>query len=231
MYVIVVGGGKVGYYLTKALLDAGHEVALIEKTPKRFELLEEAFGEVAVLGDGCDVRTMLSVGVKRADVVAAVTGDDEDNLVICQLARQRFSVPRVIARINNPKNEEIFGLLGIHETVSSTRVLYHLIEEEMEAERFVPLSTLRRGNLTLFEVKIAQGSPAAGRAISELNLPADTLLIAVLRGEQALVVSGSTVLLNGDTVIALSTPDHVNALHDLLLGRATLITPPVDRHP
>jgi trk system potassium uptake protein TrkA len=221
MYVIVVGGGKVGYYLTKALLDAGHEVVLIERNPKRFELLEEAFGEVAVLGDGCDVRTMLSVGVKRADVVAAVTGDDEDNLVICQLARQRFSVPRVIARINNPKNEEIFRLLGIHETVSSTRVLYHLIEEELGAEQLMPLSTLRRGNLTLFEVKISEGSPAAGKAVSALNLPPDTLLVAVLRGEQALVASGSTVLLGGDTVIALSTPDHVHALQELLVGAAS----------
>ncbi|MDR5695993.1 MAG: TrkA family potassium uptake protein [Armatimonadota bacterium] len=218
MYVIIVGGGKVGYYLTKALLDAGHEVVLIEKNPKRFELLEEAFGEVAVLGDGCDVRTMLSVGVKRADVVTAVTGDDEDNLVICQLARQRFSVPRVIARINNPKNEEIFRLLGIHETVSSTRVLYHLIEEEVRVEQLTPLSTLRRGNLTLFEVMIPEKSPAAGKAISELHLPVDTLLLAVLRGEQVLVASGSTVLLSGDTVIALSTPDHVRALQDLLVG-------------
>ncbi len=132
MYVIVVGGGKVGYYLTKALVSAGVEVTVIEKQRRRYELLQEEFGDAAFLGDGCEVRTLEQAGAPRADLVAAVTGDDEDNLVSCQMAKRKFKVKRVIARINNPKNEVTFQMLGIDETVSSTKLIYSLIEQEVE---------------------------------------------------------------------------------------------------
>ncbi len=146
MYLIVAGGGKVGYYLTKALRAGGQEVTLIERTRSRFELLQEEFGDVALLGDACEIATLEQAGAARADLVAAVTGDDEDNLVICQMAKRKFKVKRVIARINNPKNEVTFQLLGIDETVSSTKLIYSLIQQEVEVADVIPLTALRRGH-------------------------------------------------------------------------------------
>ncbi len=156
MYVIVAGGGKVGYYLTKALHGAGQEVTIIEKARRRFDLLQEEFGDAALLGDACEVTTLDQAGAARADLVAAVTGDDEDNLVICQMAKRKFNVKRVIARINNPKNEVTFQLLGIDETVSSTKLIYSLIEQEVEVADVIPLTALRRGHLELVEVALPE---------------------------------------------------------------------------
>ncbi len=132
MYVIVAGGGKIGHYLSRALVDAGHEVLLVEKDKARADYLAEELGEAVALGDACEVRTMREIGMERADVVVAVTGDDEDNLVICQMAKLKFNVPRAIARVNNPENEDIFQRLGIDTTVSSTKIIFNLIEQQIE---------------------------------------------------------------------------------------------------
>ena len=131
MYILIVGGGKVGYYLTKTLVNEGYEVLLIEKNPKKVAVYGERFGSVVVEGDGAELGTLEAAGAARADVVVAVTGDDEDNLVVCQTAKKLFNVPRTIARVNNPKNEEIFKKLGIDVTVSSTNLLLSIIEQEI----------------------------------------------------------------------------------------------------
>lgn len=134
MYVIVVGGGKVGYFLTKTLLEKGHEVLLVEKEAKKCGFIREELGSETVVyqGDGCEVRYMQEIGMDRADCVVAVTGDDEDNLVICQMAKRKFNVSRTISRINNPKNEQIFRKLGIDHTVNSTNIIYELLSKEVE---------------------------------------------------------------------------------------------------
>src|SRR5437660_1215541 len=169
MYIIIGGGGEVGYYLTKSLLTQGHEVLLLEKGSARYQTLNDELGPAVVRGDACEAKTMDEVGVSRADVVIAVTGDDEDNLVICQMAKKRFKVGRTIARLNNPKHTEIFQKLGIDITVSPTRSILSLIEAELPSSRFVPLMTLKSAGLEIIEVRIPAESPIAGKMLRDLN--------------------------------------------------------------
>src|SRR5215467_13925312 len=144
MYIIIGGGGDIGHYLTKSLLNQGHEVLLLEKGSTRYQALNEELGPAVVRGDACEARTMEEVGASRADVIIAVTGDDEDNLVICQMAKKRFKVARTIARLNNPKHEALFQKLGIDVTVSPTKAILSLIESELPGPRFVQLMTLKK---------------------------------------------------------------------------------------
>jgi trk system potassium uptake protein TrkA len=225
MYVIVVGGGKVGYYLTKALVSAGLEVTVIEKQRRRYELLQEEFGDAAFLGDGCEVRTLEQAGAPRADLLAAVTGDDEDNLVSCQMAKRKFMVKRVIARINNPKNEETFQMLGIDETVSSTKLIYSLIEQEVEVADVIPLTALRRGNLELVEVALPETSPIVNRRVRDIALPQNCTLALLVRGNHAQVIDGDTTLRAGDIIVAITPSGHVQELRTAMLGKA-IATPP-----
>lgn len=219
MYVIVAGGGKVGYYLTKALRAAGQEVTVIEKLRRRHDLLQEEFGDCALLGDACEVMTLDQAGAARADLVAAVTGDDEDNLVICQMAKRKFNVKRVIARINNPKNEETFQLLGIDETVSSTKLIYSLIEQEVEVADVIPLMALRRGRLELVEVALTDGSPAVHKRVRDLALPLNCMLALLVRGEAAEIINGETTLLGGDIIVAITPATCVQEFREALLGK------------
>lgn len=218
MYVIVVGGGKVGFYLTRTLIDEGHEVLLIEKDRPRARLLAQDFGELVMRGDGCEVSTLQEAGLARADAVVAVTGHDEDNLITCQLAKRKFQVPRTIARINNPKNEGIFRRLGIDATVSSTQVIYSLIEQEVESGAVVLLAALERGKIEIVAVELTGGSPVAHRAVKDVHLPGECVLAAILRDEHILLPSGTTELLPGDTVVGLTHPDDEPALRAALVG-------------
>jgi trk system potassium uptake protein TrkA len=218
MYMIIVGGGKVGYYLTKALVSAGQEVTLIEKLRRRFDLLQEEFGDAAFLGDGCEVRTLEQAGAGRADLVAAVTGDDEDNLVICQMAKRKFKVKRVIARINNPKNEVTFQMLGIDETVSSTKLIYSLIEQEVEVADVIPLTALRKGHLELVEVALTQEAPSVNRRVRDLVLPEKSTLAILVRGNDAEIIHGDTTLRAGDIVVAITPSAVVPQFRKAMLG-------------
>jgi len=218
MYVIVVGAGKVGYHLTRTLISEGHEVTLIEKDPAHAAELSAEFGEALVVGDGCEVRVMQDVGMSRADCAVAVTGHDEDNLVVCQIAKQQFAVPRQIARVNNPKNEQIFHLLGVTETVASTRIIYSLIDQEVETGESVLLTALRRGRIVIASVELADDSPAAKRMVKDILLPGECVLAAVIRDEHILLPSGTTVLEPGDTVIGVATPQDQHVLREALLG-------------
>jgi trk system potassium uptake protein TrkA len=219
MYIIVAGGGMVGYYLTTALRAAGQEVTLIEKMRRRFDLLQEEFGDVAFLGDACEVRTLDQAGAARADLVAAVTGDDEDNLVICQMAKRKFKVKRVIARINNPKNEVTFQMLGIDETVSSTKLIYSLIEQEVEVADVIPLSALRKGHLELVEVALTEHSPSANRRVRELTLPESCTLAILVRGNNAEIINGDSVLRAGDIIVAITPSAQVQEFRRAMLGQ------------
>ena len=218
MYIIVVGGGKVGYYLTRTLISEGHEVTLIELRRSRVARLITEFGEAVVVGDGCEIRVMEDAGAARADCVVAVTGHDEDNIVICQMARRYFGVPRQIARVNNPENEEIFHLLGVNETVASTRIIYSLIDQEVETGTSLLLTALKRGKIVIVSVDIPAGSPATGKMVKDIHLPGECVLAAIIRDDHILLPSGTTELVPNDTVIAVAEPDSQHVLREALVG-------------
>ena len=217
-YIIIAGGGKVGLNLGRALLRRGDEVLILEKRPPRFHALHDELAEAVFFGDACEIRTMVQVGMERADLVVAVTGDDEDNLIICQAAKRWFGVPRAIGRVNNPANEDTFHKLGIEETISATRLMYQLIEQEVATSDLVPLSLLRRGNLEVVEVQVQSDSPALGVPIRNLQLPAGCLLTAIVRGNKSQIVTGDSRLQENDTVVALTDPSAMNALRQALVG-------------
>jgi trk system potassium uptake protein len=218
MYIIVVGGGKVGYYLTKTLVNEGYEVLLIEKNPKKADVYSERFGSVILQGDGAESSTLEAAGIGRADVVIAVTGDDEDNLVICQTAKKRFNVPRTIARVNNPKNEEIFKKLGIDVTVSSTNLILSIIEQEIPERGLVHLFTLKHAQLAIVEAIVMPGAKAAGVPLSQVDFPPNTVISAVLRNGSMTIPKGETVLQPKDEVIAIVNRDSESALREMLTG-------------
>lgn len=218
MYIIVVGGGKVGYYLTKHLLEAGHEVVVIEKNPRKVENIINDLGGVAVLGDGSDSGPMMEAGMNRADIVVAATGDDEDNLIVCQMAKRRFNVKRTIARINNPKNEHIFSVLGIDTTVSYVDALVAQIEREIPAHSLIHLLTLRDVGAAFIEEQVPGNSPIIGVPMNEWSLPEQFLVCLVIRDGQAIIPKGTTKLLAGDEVVAVTAVEHENALDRLFRG-------------
>lgn len=218
MYVIIAGGGKVGFHLGKQLMQEGHEVLIVEKDPKTADFLAEVFGDVVLNADACEVRSMTEAGMGRANVVVAVTGDDEDNLVICQIAKRKFGVPRTIARVNDPKNEELFQELGIDQTVSSTRIIFNLIEQQIESGQVIPLAALKKGEIEVVEADITAGSPIAGQRIGQLDLPQNTLIISVIREEHALIPHADTKLREGDSVIAMIKAERERELRDMFAG-------------
>jgi trk system potassium uptake protein TrkA len=217
VYVIVVGGGKVGFYLTQSLLSDGHEVLLIERDPNKVDSFNEQLGTVAMAGDGAEASTQMAAGAARADVVVAVTGEDEDNLVICQVAKQKFHVGRTIARVNNPKNERLFRMLGIDVTVSQTNYMLHIIEQSIPERSFVHLLSLTHGDLAIVDAKVTEQSAVAHRTIGEISLPANTAITAVSRGPILIVPTQSTELLPGDDIIALTHRDQEEELRRLLV--------------
>ena len=182
MYIIVVGGGKIGYYLSRTLLSEGHEVLILEKDPARCGAICEELGSIVTRGDGCEARTLAEVGTERADMFIAVTDEDEDNLVACQVAKHKFNVPRTIARINNPKNEKIFKKLGIDVTVSSTNIILEHIAEEVPTHPLVHLLTLKGGNLEVV-VALMVGKWGTVVPTPETILESEAQLIAVTRPE------------------------------------------------
>ncbi len=218
MYIIVVGGGKVGYYLTKTLVNEGYEVLLIEKNPKKSAVYSERFGSVILEGDGAESTTLEAAGISRADVVIAVTGDDEDNLVICQTAKKRFNVPRTIARVNNPKNEELFKKLGIDVTVSATNLILNIIEQEIPERGLVHLFTLKHAQLAIVEATVGKGAAVAGKPLSAIDFPPDTVISAVLRDGTMAIPKGDTVLLPRDEVIAIVNRASEEGLRQMLTG-------------
>ena len=217
MYIIVVGGGKVGYYLTKTLLNEGHEVLLIERDVHKVETYAERFGSVVLAGDGAEAATQAAAGAARADVVIAVTGEDEDNLVVCQVAKQKFHVGRTIARVNNPKNEQLFRLLGIDVTVSQTNYILNLIEQAIPERAFIHLLSLRHADLAIIEATISEQSPVAHRSIEDVELPVDCVIAAIARGPHLIVPNGSTEILPDDEIIAVTHREQEDELRRLLV--------------
>ena len=204
MYIIIVGGGKVGYYLTKTLLSEGHEVLLIEKDPEKTELFVEQFGAVVVAGDGAEAAVLAQAGAARADVVIAVTGEDEDYLVVCQVAKTKFHVGRTIARVNNPKNEHLFRMLGVDITVSQTDYILNLIEQAIPDQPFVHLVNLIHEDMAIVDAKVVPGSKIANRKIGDIPVPPNCIIAALVRAGELIIPSPTTEVREGDDVIAIA---------------------------
>jgi len=219
MYIIIVGGGEVGYYLSKGLLDEGHEILVVEKDAARSQFIIDKLGSVCVRGDGCEAATLAQVGTGRADMLIAVTDDDEDNLVACQVAKHKFNVPRTIARITNPKNEAIFKKLGIDVTISSTNIILEYIEEEVPTHPLTHLRTIRDKGLEIVEVRIPDDSTTVGKAVKEISLPPESILSLLIRkGQKPQVFTADTTLQAEDQIIAVTTPESEEALRAALRG-------------
>ena len=218
MYIVIAGGGKVGANLAKSVLDLGHEVTLVEQRRERFELLEEEFEHHVQLGDATELFVLERAGIARPpDLVVAVTGDDEDNMIICQIARDRYGVENVIARVNDPRNQEHFDLLGISPTVSATSIILAMIEHEVPEHGLIHLLELRKENLEIVEVQLEPDSPCIGKEISRIQLPSGSRLITVMRGGKAQMADGETRLQPGDQVLAVLEPGKEEELRSVLL--------------
>ena len=214
MYVIVVGAGKVGWNIARELLEKDHEVTLIENDRERYQTVEQELEHNIQYGDASELWVLERAGVQRADMVIAVTGDDEDNMLICQVAKEKYLVDRIIARVNNPRNREHFELLGIRPVVSATDLIIRLIEHEVPEYGLVHLLDLPEQHLEIIEMLLPEGSPATGQRVGDLTLPDGTLLISVLRGSEGLIPNADTVLEPGDEILAVLDPkieDEVTA--------------------
>jgi trk system potassium uptake protein TrkA len=218
MYFVVAGGGEVGYHLSKALLEAGHEVMIIERDRRRALWIEEQLGSVVINAPADEGKYQIQAGCQRADAVLAVTGDDEDNLIISQLAKLKCGANRVIARVNNPKNEIVFKAMGIDETLSSTRVLMGVIEQELPTGGFMPLMPLTRSDLEIVEAEIAAGSPAATKEVEAVGLPAAAHIGAVVRNGQILRAHRDTKLEVGDRIIVFAPTAIEQEVRKALFG-------------
>jgi trk system potassium uptake protein TrkA len=219
MYIIIVGAGKIGYYLAKRLCASKHTVSVVEKDKALCEEIARELEALVINGDGCEPAVLEEAGIERADVLAAVTGDDEDNLIICQLAKERFKVNRTVGRVNNPGDEHTFTQLGIDVPVDSTKIIAKIIEEEVSFSDFVNLMSFKRGKLAIVRLDLPEDSPVIGKELKSIQLPPDSVIVSVLRGEEVIVPKGDTVFKNGDDVIAITLIGNEPQLLNLLAGK------------
>lgn len=219
MYIVIVGAGKVGYYLAKRLCQSKHTVAIIEKDKDVCEELARELEALVIIGDGCEPKILEEAGIARADVLAAVTGDDEDNLIICQLAKECFNIQRTVGRVNNPDNEHAFSQLGIDVPVNSTNIIAKVVEEEVSFSDFVKLMSFSRGKLAIVRVDLPEDSPVINKEVKDIHLPEDSVFVSIVRGDDVIVPKGNTVLKPGDDVIALTLVGNEPQLLNLLVGK------------
>lgn len=219
MYIIVVGAGKVGYSLAKRLSQNKHTVAIIDKDKVICEEIAKEMDILVINGDGCNPAILEEAGASRADVLAAVTGEDEDNLIVCQLAKEKFDVGRTVGRMNNPDNEHTFAELGIDIPVDSTTIIAKIIEEEVSFSDFVNLMSFKRGKLSIVRVDLPEDSPIINKQVQDIQVPEDSVLVSIVRGEEVIVPKGNTVLKAGDDIVALTFVGNEPQLLNLLVGK------------
>jgi len=222
MYVIVVGAGKVGWNLARELIEKGNEVTLIESDRRRYLVVAEELEHCIQYGDATELWVLERAGIARADLVIAVTGDDEDNILICQVAKEKYLCERIIARVNNPRNLQHFRLLGIEPAVSATDLILRLIEHEVPKYGLVHLLNLPGEQLEIIEMEVAPGAPAAGRRLADIELPDGSLIISVLRGGSGFVPKSDSVVEAGDEVLLVLDPGLEPEITPLFIGSGTL---------
>ena len=217
MFIIVAGAGKVGYHLARALI-ADHETLLIEIDPARVAFVAEEMGDEAIMqGDACDAATMERAGMERADLVVAATGDDEDNLTFCQIAKAKFDVPRAVARINNPQNEPLFKKLGIDATVSATSLIMAHIEQELPWQGLIPLLRLRERGLEIVEVRVPQEAAIVGKQVRQVLLPQGSLISLIIDSEGTPRLPAPDMTIHAsDIVLAVTSIESEEALRSAL---------------
>lgn len=223
MYIVIVGGGKLGYYLTKTLLPRKHEIAIIEILEDTCKRIANELKIPVINGDGTDLDVLSEIEVKKCDIFIAVTGKDEDNLIACQLAKRNFGVNRTIARVNNPKNIEVFQKLGVGISVSSTSIIADLIEQEVDYSGIKTLLRLKSGKLVLNEIVITNKSPVCNETLKDINIPKDCVIISVIRGEEVIIPNGFTMLKEGDYIITVSSNEDQLELKEYFLGKESKV--------
>ena len=212
MYAVIVGAGKVGWNLARELLDRDNEVTLIEQNRERYLVVEQELEHAVQYGDATELWVLERAGIQRADLVVAVTGDDEDNMLVCQVAKEKYVCDRVIARVNNPRNVQHFKLLGIQPVVSATDLILRLIEHEVPAYGKVQLLALEEEQLEIVEFEVADTAPVAGMKVADVSLPEGSLIISVLRSGQGFVPKPDTVIEAGDEVLLILDPGLEEAI-------------------
>ena len=212
MKAIIVGGGKVGYYLVKTLKDNRINITLIEKDPKVAQRISEELDIDVVCGDGSDLEVLSECGIQDVELIAAVTGSDEQNLVVCQIAKTSFHVAKTIARINNPKNIEMFKLLGVDKTVCSTEVIADLIEYEVDNDAVRVVQTFEMGSMVLVEVLMQPKSHWLDQAIKDISIPLDCVIVSIVRDGKVIYPRGDTVLLLKDEVLVVTDKESMQTL-------------------
>lgn len=228
-YMLVVGGGKVGWNLARELIDKGHEVTLIESDRERYQTVEQELEHRVLYGDASELWILERAGIARAAMVIAVTGDDEDNLLICQVAKDKYGVERVIARVNNPRNRQHFELLGVKPYVSATDLILRLIEREVPRYGLVHLLDLADAKIEIIDLLIGDNAQVVGRRLDEIDMPKGSLLISVMRDGTGFVPTPDTVLAAGDEVLAVLDPDVEEELTSYLgLEQGTVDLTPED---
>ncbi len=219
MQIVVIGAGEVGYSLVEALLKNKHQVTIIEREPARCNGVVKLLNTVAIHGDGTNVSTLADAEVDKADILIALTGRDQDNLIACQLASKKFKVPRTIARVSRRQNKELFKKLGgVEATVSTTEIISTIVEEEVSLKNVVTLLSFEKGTSSIVEMQIGEDSPAKDRRVVDLDLPEDCVLISVFRGDEVIFPHGLTSLKVGDRILAMTTRENIVLLRDLLVG-------------
>src|ERR671914_160439 len=219
MYVLICGGGKVGWNLARELIEKGNEVTLVEQDRRRYLIIEEELEHAVQYGDATELWVLERAGIQRADLVVAVTGDDEDNILICQMAKEKYLCERVIARCNNPRNLQHFELLGIQPAVSATDLILRLIEHEVPKYGLVHLLDLPQENLEIIELEVADDAPAAGKQVKDLGLPDGSLVISILREGGGFVPAGDSVIQPGDEVLLVLDTGIESRVTELFTAR------------
>jgi trk system potassium uptake protein TrkA len=212
VYVVIAGGGKVGWNLTRELIEKGHEVTLLESERRRYLVVEEELEHAVQYGDATELWVLERAGIQRADLVIAVTGDDEDNILVCQVAKEKYLCERVIARVNNPRNLQHFKLLGIQPVVSATDLILRLIEHEVPRYGLVHLLALEEERLEIIELEVQPEARAAGARVAEVALPEGSLIISILRDGKGFVPTGDSVIEAGDEVLLVLDPGLEEAI-------------------
>ncbi len=218
MNVLIVGGGKVGSYLAQSLIADGHKVSVIEKNPTTYaKLQKELDPDFIFKADGCDPLKLEESGVRNTDLVVAVTGDDEDNLVVSQLAKNSYKVPLVIARVNNPRNQWLFDRQwGVDVAVSAVHIIAKVIQEEASLGDIVTLLKLKKGEMSIIEMSMPSTAKSINKMIKDINVPSDSVLVAIVRGEQTIIPSGDTRIESNDKILALTSVASERALKNCL---------------
>ena len=216
LFILVVGGGKVGSNLSRLLIEDGYEVVLVEQNRAKYDVLEREFEHAAVFGDGTEISILERAGIARADYVLAVTGDDEDNIIISQVAREKYGIENIIARVNNPKNQQTFDLLGIRPTVSSVSTILALVEHRLPHHRLLSLLNFEEEGIKVVELILSESSPVVGKTLRELPFPAGILLVMIIREHEAIIPRGEVELKSEDHLIVVTEQGKESDLFDMV---------------